>query len=151
MGSSTIDLVVVGHAIVNAGILYAQILCQLLQLTIAASDTGQTVPLMGGKHQLQCTLPCFQYTGGVCENLHIGADRVYTCSNQTIASALVCLHHTDPACADGVDLLHKAKGRNFDICHMCRFQNGGSGRHAGFYAVNFNRYILHVPHPPLTS
>ena len=90
-------------AIVISLILYAQLFCHLLQLTVSAADAGQTAAVMIGKQKLKGFFAGFQYLGGVGPYLHTLIDGVYTGNNQTSCS--LDLHNTHTAGADLIDIL----------------------------------------------
>ena len=81
----------------------AQLLAELLQLTVAASYAGKAFPFMVGQDQLQCFASGFQHFGGVGPYFHAGIDRIYAGRNQ--APRALDFHHADTACADLIDLL----------------------------------------------
>ena len=103
MGRAVVDggrglLAVIVGLVVNA-----QLFCQLLQLTVAASDTGETFSLMVGQKKLESLFAGFQHLGAVGPHFHSVIDGVDAGSHQ--ASGAFYLHHADTACADLIDFL----------------------------------------------
>ena len=79
---------------------------------------------------------------------HIFIDRIDAGRNQ--ASGALDFYHAHPASGDLVDLLQVAESRDLDMGQPGCFQYGGAFGSTYFYAVNFNRNILHIHSPSVT-
>ena len=119
---------------------------QLLQLAGAASPAGQALHPVVGENQLQSHLSGLADLFGIGEHLHALIDRVHTGGHQALCA--LYLNHTDAACADLVQVLQVAEGRDLHPCKIGGLNNGGAGRGFHFHAVDFQFHSIHLAEPP---
>ena len=122
-------------------LVHAQLLGELLQLTVLAADAGEALTLVVGQDQLQHGLAGRADSGGVGLDHHALADGHHAGSGQ---GAGAHVHHTHTAGADLVDVLEVAQGGNMDVGLAGSFQDGGTGRNADLHAINRNVKHIHV-------
>ncbi len=144
MSSSLVDGIGIGSAIVEACILDTEIICEVLKFTVLASDAGQALSVVVGENELHCLSAGIENLRGIGKNLHALGNGVYAGSDQTEASALVCLNDTHTAGADLVDFLQITEGGDGYACGTGGFEDCRTFRNCNSLTVNF--YIYHITH-----
>jgi hypothetical protein len=122
---------------------------RLVEFADGALEGFTAVGFTDGENELE------GLSSGIQHLRRVGADlcivvvqRIYACSYQTEASALVDLDHADTACADLVDLLHVAECRNIHANLVCSFKYGGTLRNRNCNTIDLYVNISHVQFPP---
>ena len=98
-----------------------QVVCQLLQLTVAAADAVGAVAVMLAQNQLHIHPPGLPDPGGVGIDLHAFPDVVVAGGHQLLDAG--DLHHAHPAGGDFVQILQVAQAGHVDAHAPGGFQN----------------------------
>ena len=126
-----------------------EVLAELLQLAVAAPDTGEALLFVGGKDQLQVDFAGGKHPLGVGVYLHPLCHRVDTGGHQVPQP--LYLHNADAAGADFVDVLQVAQGGDIDGQLPGRLQYRGPLRHRYRKVVDLQIHHFHFAASSLTS
>ena len=122
------------------------VVCELLELAVAAARTFDTVHLMLAEQQLEIDAPRHTHLLGVRVDDHALMDLVVTRGNERVLP--LDLDHADAAGADLIEVFEVAERRYINARRARRIENAGSFRHADGLVVNDQCYHLSVL-PPL--
>ena len=122
------------------------VVAKLLQFAGGRAHTGQTLAVVIGKQKLQVHLAEFDYLGGIGQDFHPFACRIYAGGDHTEGlTALGCLDQAKATGADFVDILQIAQCGNFHLCRSGGFKNCGTLGYLIRGAVNLYMNCFHLP------
>ena len=125
----------------KAVLLYAQLLRQILKLTVLTAHAGEALALVVGEDQLQHRLARLAHLRGVRLDDHALGHGHHACRRQRTRADV---YHAHAAGADLIDVLEPAEGRNLDTGSMRRLENGCAFLHGNRHAVNSQMNHCHV-------
>lgn len=125
----------------------AHVVAELLQLAGAASLAGEA---LGGHGRRAAAPASFFWTSGtfgvLVNTSHAFVYGIYARGDERTRA--LNLDHAHAACADLVDVLQEAKGRNVDSGLSGSFKDRAAGRHFAGHAVDLDVYHIHCIHTP---
>ena len=125
----------------EAVLVHAQLLRQILKLAVLAAHAGEALALVVGEDQLQHGSARLAHLRGVRLDDHaLGYGHHAGRRQRTRAD----VHHAHAAGADLVDVLEPAEGRDLDTGSMRRLENGGAFLHGNRHTVDSQMNHCHV-------